>query len=120
MHRSKRNGYSITSSASAISLTGMFKLSVFAVMRLMTNSRLHHRQIGGLFTFEDATSIDADQPVHRRSHHFVGEDPVMIAITPPKIFSKEVTQKQATPLTAPATPSHQKSFYAKFPGMRPG
>src|SRR5215831_7199314 len=26
--------------------------------------RLHHRQIGGLFTFEDATSIDADQPVH--------------------------------------------------------
>src|SRR5215471_16355181 len=27
--------------------------------------RLHHRQIGGLFTFEDATSIDAGQPVQR-------------------------------------------------------
>ena len=45
----------------------------------------------------------------------------MIAITPPKIFSKEVAQKQATPLTAPANlPHHKKSFYAKFPEMGSG
>src|SRR6516162_8646742 len=44
----------------------------------------------------------------------------MIAITPPKIFSKEVPQKQATPFPRQDLPQHQKSFYAKFPGMRPG
>src|SRR6516165_3234530 len=44
----------------------------------------------------------------------------MIAITPPKIFSKEVAQKQATPLPRQNLPQHQKSFYAKFPGMGSG
>jgi hypothetical protein len=43
----------------------------------------------------------------------------MIAITPPKIFAKEVAQ-QATPLPRQNLPQHQKSFYAKFPGMAPG
>jgi hypothetical protein len=108
-YRSKRNGYSITSSASAISLSGMFKLSVFAVMRLMTNSNFvgcTTGQIGGLFTFEDATSIDADQPVHRHSHHFQyrrgsGDDRDHAA----ENFFQGGNPKQATPLTAPATPS---------------
>jgi hypothetical protein len=41
----------------------------------------------------------------------------MIAITPPKIFSKEVAQKQATPLTAPATSlTTRNSFKASFRG----
>src|SRR6516225_6844019 len=40
----------------------------------------------------------------------------MIAITPPIISSKEVAQKQATPLTAPGPPHRQKSFLTKFPG----
>src|SRR5262249_47896955 len=40
-----------------------------------------------------------------------------IAVTPPIIFSKEVAQKQATPLTAPGPPHRQKSFLTKFPGM---
>jgi hypothetical protein len=44
----------------------------------------------------------------------------MIAITPPKIFSKEVTQKQATPFFPPGPPHRQKSFLTKFPGMGPG
>src|SRR6516164_8349364 len=44
----------------------------------------------------------------------------MIAITPPIISSKEVAQKQATPLTAPGPPHRQKSFLTKFPGMAPG
>jgi hypothetical protein len=44
----------------------------------------------------------------------------MIAITTPKIFSKEVTQKQAIPFTAPGLPHRQKSFLTKFPGMAPG
>jgi hypothetical protein len=44
----------------------------------------------------------------------------MIAITPPKIFSKEVAQKQATPLPRQNLPQHQKSFLTKFPGMAPG
>src|SRR6516162_4003243 len=39
-----------------------------------------------------------------------------IAITPPIISSKEVAQKQATPLTAPGPPHRQKSFLTKFPG----
>src|SRR5215813_1769290 len=42
----------------------------------------------------------------------------MIAITPPIIFSKEVAQKQATPLTAPGPPHRQKSFLTKLPGWR--
>jgi hypothetical protein len=44
----------------------------------------------------------------------------MIAIAAPKIFSKEVAQKQATPFTAPEPPHRQKSFLTKFPGMAPG
>jgi hypothetical protein len=41
----------------------------------------------------------------------------MIAITPRKIFSKEVAQKQATPLTAPATPLTTKNrFTPNFRG----
>jgi hypothetical protein len=41
----------------------------------------------------------------------------MIAITPPKIFSKEVAPKQATPLTAPATSlTTRNSFKASFRG----
>jgi hypothetical protein len=44
----------------------------------------------------------------------------MIAITPPKIFSKEVTQKRATPFFPPGPPHRQKSFLTKFPGMGPG
>jgi len=44
----------------------------------------------------------------------------MIAITPPKIFSKEVAQKQATPFPRQDLPQHQKSFLTKFPGMAPG
>jgi hypothetical protein len=92
----------------------MFKLSVFAVMRLMTNS--NHRQIGGLFTFEDATSIDADQPVHRCSHHFVGEDPVMIAITPPKNFSKEVAQNRPPHLPPATSLTTKNRFTPNFRG----
>src|SRR6516225_9364639 len=43
----------------------------------------------------------------------------MIAITPPKIFSKEVAQKQATPLTAPATSLTTKNrFTPNFRGWR--
>src|SRR5262249_23119611 len=43
----------------------------------------------------------------------------MIAITPPKIFSKEVAQKQATPLTAPATSLTTKNRFAPhFRGWR--
>jgi len=39
----------------------------------------------------------------------------MIAITPPEIFSKEVAQKQATPLTAPAISLTTKNrFTAKW------
>ena len=41
-------------------------------------------------------------------------------VVPPKIFSKEVAQKQATPFPRQDLLHHQKSFYAKFPGMRPG
>src|SRR6516164_10476582 len=43
----------------------------------------------------------------------------MIAITPPKIFSKEVTQKQATPFFPPGPPHRQKSFLTKFPRPPP-
>src|SRR5262249_11179305 len=43
----------------------------------------------------------------------------MIAITPPKIFSKEVAQKQATPFTAPATSLTTKNrFTPNFRGWR--
>src|SRR5215472_2034812 len=41
-------------------------------------------------------------------------------VVPPKIFSKEVAQKQATPFPCQELLHHQKSFYAKFPGMGPG
>ena len=41
-------------------------------------------------------------------------------VVPPKIFSKEVAQKQATPFPRQELLHHQKSFYAKFPGMGPG
>ena len=44
----------------------------------------------------------------------------MIAITPPIISSKEVAQKQATPLPRQNLPQHQKSFQTTFPGMAPG
>jgi hypothetical protein len=41
----------------------------------------------------------------------------MIAITPPKIFSKEVAPKQDTPLTAPATSLTTKNrFTPNFRG----
>jgi hypothetical protein len=43
-----------------------------------------------------------------------------IAVTPPIIFSKGGSPKQATPLPRQNLPQHQKSFYAKFPGMGPG
>src|SRR5262245_3044035 len=43
----------------------------------------------------------------------------MIAITPPNIFSKEVAHKQATPLTAPATPlTTRNRFTPNFRGWR--
>jgi hypothetical protein len=38
----------------------------------------------------------------------------MIAITPPKIFSKGGSPKQATPLPRQNLPHHQKSFHAKL------
>src|SRR5262249_4598565 len=42
----------------------------------------------------------------------------MTAITPPKIFSKEGSPKQATPLTAPATSlTTRNSFKASFRGL---
>src|SRR5262245_1363458 len=82
--------------------------------------RLHHRQIGGLFTFEAATSIDADQPVHRRSHHFVGEDPVMIAITPADNFFQGGSPKTGHPISPPGPSSLPEIVSATFPGMAPG
>ena len=43
----------------------------------------------------------------------------MIAITPPKIFSKEVAQNKATPLTAPATSlTTRNRFTPNFRGWR--
>src|SRR5262249_33765881 len=44
----------------------------------------------------------------------------MIAITPPKIFSKEVAQNRPPHFRTSNLPQYQKSFYAKFPGMRLG
>ena len=45
MHRSKQH-YSITSSARARSLSGMSRLSVFAIFRLITSSNLVGRRTG--------------------------------------------------------------------------
>ena len=39
---------------------------------------------------------------------------------PPKIFSKEVAQKQATPFPRQDLLTARKSFLNKFPGMAPG
>src|SRR6516162_4703621 len=44
----------------------------------------------------------------------------MIAITPPKIFSKEVAQKQAPHFPRQDLRHCQKSFQTTFPGMAPG
>ncbi len=55
--------HSITSSARALSVAGMSRPSALAVCRLMTNSKtvgLHHRQVGGLLTLENAGGVDAD------------------------------------------------------------
>src|SRR5262249_61335681 len=41
----------------------------------------------------------------------------MSTTTPPIFFSKEVAQKQATPLPRQDLPHCQKSFQTKFPGM---
>ena len=41
-------------------------------------------------------------------------------VVPPKIFSKEVAQKQATLLPGQDLPHCRKSFQTKFPGMAPG
>jgi hypothetical protein len=43
----------------------------------------------------------------------------MIAITPPKIFSKEVAQNRPPHFLA-RSPHNRKSFQTKFPGMAPG
>src|SRR5215467_3591193 len=59
-------------------------------------------------------------PRHGRLLHPTPVRNEMIAVTPPIIFSKEVAQKQATPLPRQSLPQHQKSFYAEFPGMGPG
>ena len=43
-----------------------------------------------------------------------------IAVTSPKILSKEVAQNRPPTYRTSNLPHHQKSFYAKFPRMGPG
>ena len=94
----------------------------------------------GKFHFEPPfTSFDhlVGSGEQRRRHHGTADCCIrppgrneMIAITPPKIFPQGGGPKQATPRRWPKTghptyrasnlPHHQKSVYAKFPGMRPG
>ena len=58
----KKDGYSITSSASASSVGGTVRPSALAVLRLITNSNLvgcMDRQVGRLLALENAAGIDA-------------------------------------------------------------
>src|SRR5262249_36106269 len=74
------------------------------------------RRLGGpgCESCQTVWSRSRDSAAYQRPFDRVG------VVVPPKIFSKEVAQKQATLLPRQDLPDCQKSFLTKFPGMAPG